>query len=65
MTRTEKVIVFKKQRRKRYQKSNGHKQEINVIKIDRIEHIITEETLADGNVRELAMPNNQSHIKMF
>lgn len=43
MTLSEKVIVFKKSRRKRYQKSQGHKQMLNIIRIDKIEHGLTEE----------------------
>jgi len=32
----DKVIVFKKKRRKGYQKSNGHRQQFSKIKIDKI-----------------------------
>ena len=42
ISKTDKVIIFKKQRRKGYQKSQGHKQTINMIKIDKIEHDIDE-----------------------
>ena len=42
ISKTDKVIIFKKQRRKGYQKSQGHKQTINMIKIDKIEHVIDE-----------------------
>ena len=42
---SEKVIVFKKKRRQGYQKSRGHKQILNVIKIDKIEHLIEEDNL--------------------
>ena len=42
-TMSEKVIVFKKNRRKGYQKSRGHKQMLNVVKIDKIEHAVSEE----------------------
>ena len=42
---SEKVIVFKKKRRQGYQKSRGHKQMLNVIKIDKIEHLVEEESV--------------------
>ena len=42
---SDKVIVFKKKRRQGYQKSRGHKQMLNVIKIDKIEHLIEENSL--------------------
>jgi large subunit ribosomal protein L21 len=32
----EKIVVFKKKRRKSYQKSNGHRQSLTKIKIDEI-----------------------------
>ena len=38
----EKVIIFKKRRRKGYQKSQGHRQTTMVLRIDRIEHDLTE-----------------------
>ena len=41
-TQSEKVIVFKKKRRQGYQKSQGHRQMLNVVKIDRIEHDLSE-----------------------
>lgn len=34
--RADKVLVFKKKRRKRYQKCNGHRQCLTLIKIDAI-----------------------------
>ena len=39
----EKAIIFKKRRRKGYQKTLGHRQNIMVLRIDRIEHDLTEE----------------------
>mmetsp|Transcript_40719 Transcript_40719/g.53415 ORF Transcript_40719/g.53415 Transcript_40719/m.53415 type:complete len:95 (-) Transcript_40719:76-360(-) len=38
----EKSIVFKKRRRKGYQKTIGHRQTVMMIRIDRIEHDLTE-----------------------
>ena len=35
---TEKVIFFKLQRRKGYQRSGGHIQIVNVLRIDKIDH---------------------------
>ena len=37
---TEKVIIFKKRRRKGYQKSQGHRQTVSVLKIDWVEHAV-------------------------
>jgi len=34
--RDKKIIVFKKKRRKRFQKKNGHRQDYTVVKIDDI-----------------------------
>jgi large subunit ribosomal protein L21 len=34
--RDKKIIVFKKKRRKGYQKKNGHRQNYTTIKIDKI-----------------------------
>ena len=38
---TEKTLIFKKRRRKGYQKTQGHRQEVHVLRVDRIEHDIT------------------------
>ena len=43
LSQTEKVIIFKKRRRKGYQKNAGHRQLINILRIDRIEHDLTPE----------------------
>ena len=40
---TEKSIIFKKNRRKGYQKSQGHRQVVHLLRIDRIVHELTEE----------------------
>ena len=48
ISETEKTIVFKKKRRQGYQKSRGHKQLVNVIKIDKIEYNVSEEDLIAG-----------------
>ena len=42
-TLAQKVLVFKKKRRKGYKRSQGHRQELTVIRINRIEHEITDE----------------------
>ena len=44
-TRTEKVITFKKKRRKGYQRNMGHRQDITMIRILKILHNPAEETL--------------------
>ena len=36
VTKTEKVIVFKKRRRKGYQKNQGHRQDVTMVRIDKI-----------------------------
>ena len=43
---SEKVIIFKKRRRKGYQKNAGHSQLLTVLKVDRIEHNIDESDLS-------------------
>ena len=49
-SQTEKVIIFKKKRRKGYQKNGGHRQLVNVLRIDRIEHDLSpEEFTGDDN----------------
>ena len=40
---TEKVIYFKLSRRSNYQRNGGHRQTVNVLRIDSIEHEVTEE----------------------
>ena len=37
-TQSEKLLVFKKKRRKGYQKSQGHRQLMTVLRVDKIEH---------------------------
>lgn len=44
-TKTEKVITFKKKRRKTYQKNMGHRQDVTMIRILKIIHNPKEETL--------------------
>ena len=41
-SQTEKVIFFKLSRRKGYQRSGGHRQTIQVLRIDRIVHEVSE-----------------------
>ena len=42
---TEKVIVFKKKRRKVYQRNKGHRQQVTIVKILKIVHNPIEDTL--------------------
>jgi large subunit ribosomal protein L21 len=42
---TEKVIVFKKKRRKGYQRNQGHRQQITVVRILKIIHNPVEESI--------------------
>lgn len=46
-SKTEKVIIFKKRRRKGYQKNMGHRQEITMVRIDKIVHLPTDEILSN------------------
>jgi len=39
---TDKVLVFKKKRRKNYKRTIGSKQPVTVLRIDKIEHIVDE-----------------------
>lgn len=39
-TQSEKLLVFKKKRRKGYQKSKGHRQELTILRVDKIEHVV-------------------------
>ena len=39
-TLSQKLIVFKKKRRKGYKKNKGHRQEITILRVDKIEHDI-------------------------
>jgi hypothetical protein len=41
LAQCEKSLIFKKQRRKTYQKHMGHRQSVHMLRIDRIEHDIT------------------------
>jgi large subunit ribosomal protein L21 len=44
-TRTEKVITFKKKRRKAYQRNMGHRQDVTMVRILKIFHNPKDETL--------------------
>ena len=65
ISQSEKVIVFKKKRRKGYMKSRGQKQTLNVVKIDKIEHIMQDEELQDDKVATLNRGSLQQVVKMF
>lgn len=41
-TQSEKLLVFKKKRRKGYQKSLGHRQELTILRVDKIEYVVEE-----------------------
>ena len=47
-SQTEKVLIFKKRRRKDSQRHRGHRQWVTVLKIDKIEHILEEEQIVRG-----------------
>jgi len=42
---TDKIIVFKKKRRKNYKRNRGHRQEVTVLRIDKVEHNVEPDTL--------------------
>ena len=44
-TKSEKLIVFKKKRRKGYKRTKGHKQDLTVLRVEKIEHEINEEMM--------------------
>ena len=44
-SKTEKVIVFKKKRRKGYQKNMGHRQEVTLVRVNKIVHNPEDEVL--------------------
>ena len=64
VSQTKNVIVFKKKRRQGYQRSAGHRQLINCLKIDRIEHDLKEEDFAQPseNISVLRDPVHYNQI---
>lgn len=44
-TRTEKVIIFKKNRRKGYQNNMGHRQDVTLVRILKVIHNPSDQTL--------------------
>jgi large subunit ribosomal protein L21 len=46
---TDKVIVFKKKRRKGYQRNKGHRQSVTVVKILKVVHNPSEDSLENYN----------------
>jgi len=44
---TVELIIFKKRRRKGYQKNMGHRSEVTVVRIDKVIHNLTEDII-DG-----------------
>lgn len=45
MSKTQKVIIFKKRRRKGYQKNQGHRQNIFVLRIENIVHVMDQQQI--------------------
>lgn len=45
VTKTEKVIIFKKRRRKGYQKNMGHRSEVTIVRVDKVVHSLTENVM--------------------
>ena len=44
-SQSEKIIVFKMRRREGYKRNRGHRDELTVLRIDQIEHMVGEELL--------------------
>jgi large subunit ribosomal protein L21 len=44
-TLSEKILVFKKKRRKGYKKSQGHKQTLTVVQVEKIEYSIPQKII--------------------
>ena len=58
---TEKVIYFKLRRRKGYQRNGGHRQTVNVLKIDKIVHDVSESDFSSNAVM-LRKPSESANI---
>ncbi len=43
---TEKIIVFKKKRRKGYKRNMGSRQAVTMLRIERVEYILDEQTMS-------------------
>ena len=56
-TQTAKVLFYKNKRRKGYQRSGGHRQTVNVLRIDGIEHEVSGADFAgEGKVALMQRP---------
>ena len=53
ISRTKKIIVFKKRRRKDYQKNQGHSKTVYVIRVDNIVHSLGEQEILEEQVTHL------------
>ena len=62
---TEKVIVFKKKRRKGYQRSASHRALVNVLRVDRIEHDVTPEDFAEQDSPNLAIMQTAAPLNIL
>ena len=66
MSRSEKVIIFKKKRRKGYQKNAGHKQNLVVVRIDHISLDMNEAELASAtNLQQFVVEDQQKRVQQF
>ena len=45
--KTQKVIVFKKKRRKGYQKNQGHRQNVTVLRVEAIDHELSDKEVVN------------------
>ena len=57
-TLSQKIIIFKKKRRQGYQKNMGHRQSLTILRIEKIEHEMTQEMIS--NHKRLDQEGNSS-----
>lgn len=59
-SRTEKVIIFKKKRRKTYQRNKGHRQDITVVRVLKILYLPSKEVI--DNYKKLGTLTEQVNV---
>ena len=63
LSQTAKVLYYKNKRRKGYQRSGGHRQTVNVLRIDGIEHEVGEQDFAgEGKVALMSRPTGKENL---
>ena len=61
---TKKIIVYKKERRKRYQRNKWHRQEISVLRIMKIEHFPQKELNNYSILGSRKISENKNEVKI-